>query len=250
MRQRCVLAEVGIAVSTATDIAKGAASVVLTDAGLTNIVALVEQGRTIYQRILTWIINKISRTILKSAFVAVAYVMTGKFVVSAFAMLLLTFMTDFAKVAIATDHVHPSRRPETWKIGGFVAVSVTLGLLMLAEALALLWFAWTRFDLAEHDEALYTFSFLLLLYLAVFSIVSARERRWFWTTMPSGALIAALAADVLLGTALTYAGLPGLMPLPWWQTLTLFGFAMVACLVVNDTVKVVLTRRLVPQAVT
>jgi H+-transporting ATPase len=58
-------AEVGIAVSTATDVAKGAASVVLTEPGLTNIVALVEQGRTIYQRILTWIINKISRTILK-----------------------------------------------------------------------------------------------------------------------------------------------------------------------------------------
>ena len=154
-------AEVGIAVSTATDVAKGAASVVLTDAGLTNIVALVEQGRTIYQRILTWIINKISRTILKSAFVAIAYVLTGKFVVSAFAMLLLTFMTDFAKIAIATDHVRPSRRPETWKIGGFVAVSVALGLCMVAEALALLWFAWTRFDLAVHDEALYTFSFLL-----------------------------------------------------------------------------------------
>src|SRR5579863_8939845 len=63
-------AEVGIAVSTATDVAKGAASVVLTEPGLTNILALVEQGRTIYQRVLTWIVNKISRTILKAAFVA------------------------------------------------------------------------------------------------------------------------------------------------------------------------------------
>jgi phosphoserine phosphatase len=53
-------AEVGIAVSTATDVAKAAASVVLTGQGLTNIVALVEQGRIIYQRVLTWIINKIS----------------------------------------------------------------------------------------------------------------------------------------------------------------------------------------------
>ena len=111
-------AEVGIAVSSATDVAKGAASVVLTDPGLTNIVALVEQGRTIYQRILTWIINKISRTILKAGFVAVAFVVTGKFVVSAFAMLLLVFMTDFAKVALATDHVRWSRKPETWNIGG------------------------------------------------------------------------------------------------------------------------------------
>jgi hypothetical protein len=45
---------------------------------LKNIVALVEQGRTICQRILTWIINKISRTILKAAFVAIAFVVTGK----------------------------------------------------------------------------------------------------------------------------------------------------------------------------
>ena len=241
-------AEVGIAVSTATDVAKGAASVVLTEAGLTNIVALVEQGRTIYQRILTWIINKISRTILKSAFVAIAYVLTGKFVVSAFAMLLLTFMTDFAKIALATDHVRASRNPETWNIGGFVAVSVALGLFMVAEALALLWFAWSPFGLAVHDDALHTFSFLLLLYLAVFSIVSVRERRWFWTTMPSATLIAALAADALVGTALTYVGLPSLAPLPWWQTLVLLAYAMVACLVVNDAVKVTLMRRLVPGA--
>jgi H+-transporting ATPase len=239
-------AEVGIAVSTATDVAKGAASVVLTEPGLTNIVALVEQGRTIYQRILTWIINKISRTILKSAFVAIAYLLTGKFVVSAFAMLLLTFMTDFAKIAIATDHVRPSRRPETWNIGGFVAVSVVLGLFMVAEALLLLWLAWSRFGLATNDEALYTFSFLLLLYLAVFSIVSARERRQFWTTMPSAPLISALATETFVGTALTYVGLPGLMPLPWWQTLAVLAYAMVACLVVNDNVKVVLTRWLVP----
>ncbi|MFA6167673.1 MAG: plasma-membrane proton-efflux P-type ATPase, partial [Gemmatimonadaceae bacterium] len=120
-------AEVGIAVSTATDVAKGAASVVLTEPGLTNIVALVEQGRAIYQRILTWIINKISRTILKAAFVAIAFVLTGKFVVSAFAMLLLVFMTDFAKIALATDHVRPSNQPETWNIGGFITVSVVLG---------------------------------------------------------------------------------------------------------------------------
>ena len=124
-------AEVGIAVSTATDVAKGAASVVLTEGGLTNIVTLVEQGRTIYQRILTWIINKISRTILKASFVAVAFVITGKFVVSAFAMLLLVFMTDFAKIALATDHVRPSRQPETWNIGGFVTVSVVLGVAMI-----------------------------------------------------------------------------------------------------------------------
>jgi len=241
-------AEVGIAVSTATDVAKGAASVVLTEPGLTNIVALVEQGRTIYQRILTWIINKISRTILKAAFVAIAFVVTGKFVVSAFAMLLLVFMTDFAKISLATDHVRPSRKPETWNIGGFIAVSVVLGVAMVAESLLLLWIGWSPFGLAVDNNALYTFSFLTLLYFAAFSIVSARERRWFWKTLPSKTLMGALMADVLIGTGLTFVGLPGLMPLPWWQTLAIFAYAMMACLVVNDSVKVALIKRWVSAA--
>jgi H+-transporting ATPase len=242
-------AEVGIAVSTATDVAKGAASVVLTEPGLTNIVALVEQGRTIYQRVLTWIVNKISRTILKAAFVAIAYVVTGKFVVSAFGMLLLVFMTDFAKIALSTDHVRSSKKPETWKIGGFITVSVVLGVVMFAEALLLLWIGWSHFGLATNDNALYTFSFLTLLYLAVFSIVSARERHWFWSTIPSKTLMAALTADALIGTALTLMGIPGLAPLPWWQMLVIFDYAMIACLVVNDAVKVALIKWRIPSTV-
>jgi plasma-membrane proton-efflux P-type ATPase len=242
-------AEVGIAVSTATDVAKGAASVVLTEPGLTNIVALVEQGRTIYQRILTWIINKISRTILKAAFVAIAFVVTGKFVVSAFAMLLLVFMTDFAKIALATDRVRPSNQPETWNIGGFITVAVVLGVAMVVEALFLLWIGWSYFGLATNDNALYTFSFLTLLYMAVFSIVSARERRWFWTTMPSKTLVMAIVAVALTGTVLTSVGLPGLLPLPWWQTLAIFVYAMGSCLGLNDSAKVAMIRWRVPAAV-
>jgi hypothetical protein len=56
-------------------------------------------------------------------------------------------------------------------------------------------------------RALYTFSFLTLLYFAVFSIVSARERRWFWATMPSKTLVGAVVADGLAGTVLTFVGL-------------------------------------------
>ena len=241
-------AEVGIAVSTATDVAKGAASVVLTEPGLTNIVALVEQGRTIYQGILTWIINKISRTILKAAFVAIAFVVTGKFVISVSAMLLLVFMTDFGVIALATDHVRPSKKPETWNIGGFIAVSSVLGVAMVAEALFFLWICWSRFGLATNDNTLYAFSFLTLLYFAAFSIASARERRRFWATMPSKTLVAALAADTLAGTVLTFVGLPGLTTLPWWQMLVIFAYAMVSCLVVNDAVKVAMIKWCVPQA--
>ena len=242
-------AEVGIAVSTATDVAKGAASVVLTEPGLTNIVALIEQGRTIYQRILTYIINKISRTILKAAFVAIAFIVTGKFVISAFVMLLLVFVTDFAVISIATDSVRPSRKPETWNIGGFVVVSVALGVAMVGETLLLLWIGWSHFGLSSNNNALYTFSFLMLLYFAVFSIVSVRERRWFWTTPPSKIFLSSLAAEALAGTILTFVGLPGLKPLPGWQTLGIFVYSMVMCLGVNDALKVALIQWRVPNAV-
>ena len=88
-----------------------------------------------------------------------------------------------------------------------------------------------------------------MLYFAVFSIVSARERRWFWATMPSKTLMAALTLDLLVGTALTYVGLSDLTPLPWGQTLAILGYAMASCLVVNDAIKVVMIKWQVPAAV-
>jgi H+-transporting ATPase len=99
-----------------------------------------------------------------------------------------------------------------------------------------------RWALATNDNALYTFSFLMLLYFAVFSIVSARERRWFWATMPSKTFLSALAADTLIGTILTFVGLPGLMPLSWWQTLAVFLYALVVCLGINDALKVAIIK--------
>jgi H+-transporting ATPase len=88
----------------------------------------------------------------------------------------------------------------------------------------------------------------MLLYFAVFSVVSARERRGFWSTTPSKVLVAALLADALTGTLLTRVGLPGLAPLGWTQMLIVFGYAAVSCLGVNDLLKVALIRWRVPAA--
>ena len=62
--------------------------------------------------------------------------------------------------------------------------------------------------------------------------------------------MAALTADALTGTLLTFVGLPGLIPLPWWQTLAVFVYAMLACLGVNDVVKVAMIQWRVLNAVT
>ena len=236
-------AEVGIAVSSSTDVAKGAASVVLTEAGLVNIVALVQEGRSIYQRILTYIVNKISRTILKTAYVALAFVLTGRFALTSFTLLLLVFITDFAKVSLATDRVRPSPAPETWALRPLALLATVQGVLMVVETLAALAYGWRRFNLATDPAALNSFSFLALLYFAAFSIISARERRRFWATWPSATVIAAVIAEACLGTLAPWVGFPGLKPLPWPQVLGLFGYALAACLGLNDAVKAALGRR-------
>lgn len=111
-------AEVGIAVSSATDVAKGAASAVLTEEGLSKVVALVEVGRMIYQRIVTWILNKIVKTFDVAVFVALAFLLTGYYVVSALDIIPLLFLVDFVTVSLATDRVRWSRQPERWNVSG------------------------------------------------------------------------------------------------------------------------------------
>jgi plasma-membrane proton-efflux P-type ATPase len=234
-------AEVGIAVSGATDVAKSAASVVLTAEGLGGIIDLVRIGRAIYQRVLTWIINKISRTILKAGFVVFAFLATGKFAISALGMVLLVFMTDFMKIALSTDRVRPSPRPETWKIGPLVGVAVALGVLMLAESLGFLAYAWRAFDLA--DGRLSTFTFQTLLFFAVFSILSIRERRAFWASPPSAMLAAALALDIVAGWMVGIYGLSELRPLPLSVSAAIFGYTLVCSLVLNDLIKCAIFRR-------
>jgi len=113
---------------------------------------------------------------------------------------------------------------------------------MAIESLLLLWFGWMHLGLAHDDNALHTFSFLTLLYFAVFSIVSARERHFFWATMPNRMLLMALISVTCIGTALTFLQLPGLAALPWQQTLAIFAYAMISCLAVNDVIKVALIK--------
>ena len=230
-------AEVGIAVSNATDVAKGAASVVLTEEGLSSIVNLVENGRRIYQRILTWVINKISRTILKSAFVVGAFLVTGKFVISAQAMLLMVLMTDFVKISLSTDNVRGSESPETWDIAGPVKLSVAMGLLMVVEAFGLLWIGLRYLGLRTDDPALYTFSFLTLLFFAIFSILVVRERRHFWSSRPSRTLLLGLGLDLIAGIIIGAVGVPGLVPLSAGQILVVLAYAFVFSLLVNDLIK-------------
>jgi H+-transporting ATPase len=236
-------AEVGIAVSSATDVAKGAASVVLTNEGLESIVNLVTNGRRVFQRINTWVLNKISRTIFKSVFVVGAFLITGKYIISSQAMILMIFMTDFVKISLATDNVCWSQQPESWNVTDLVKVAAILAGCMVLEASGLLYIGWHYFGLGANEPALHTFSYTILLYFALFSIIVMRERRHFWASRPSNTMSLALGLDAMIAAAIATLGIPGLEPIPLQQTLTVIAYAFVSSLLVNDWVKVELVKR-------
>ncbi|MBZ5489522.1 MAG: plasma-membrane proton-efflux P-type ATPase [Acidobacteriia bacterium] len=235
-------AEVGIAVSTATDAAKSAASVVLTAEGLGGIVDLVENGRAVYQRILTWVINKISRTVLKSGFVVVAFLLTGKFVISALAMLVLVFMTDFVKIALATDRVVPSAKPDSWRIGRHIALGIAVGFAMLIEALVVLKVTMRTFAIPAGSPLVNALSFQILLFLAIFSLISIRERGSLLRSRPSATLTAALCADAFLGITIGLAGWLDMPRISWTVILLVLCSSMFACLVLNEGLKRLILR--------
>jgi H+-transporting ATPase len=236
-------AEVGIAVCNATDVAKGAASVVLTREGLASIVDLVKIGRSIFERINTWILNKITRTMLKTMFVVLAFLLIGKYVISSSAMLLMMFMSDFMKISLSTDNVRWSKKPCRWNITGLVKVALIIGLLMVIEALGLLFIGINYFNLIFDDQSLYMFSFQILLFFAIFSILVLRERGHFWHSKPGNALSAALIFDLVLAILIALIGIPGLKPIPLFLTLIVLGYSAVSSLLINDFIKYILVKK-------
>jgi magnesium-transporting ATPase (P-type) len=115
--------------------------------------------------------------------------------------------------------------------------------MMLAESLGLLAIAWRRFSLATDDGRLSTFSFLTLLFFALFSVLSIRERRAFWMSRPSGALSLSLLGAAVVGIVVGVVGLGELRPLPLWQMASVVAYTLGFTFVVNDLVKTALIAR-------
>ncbi len=231
-------AEVGIAVSSATDVAKGAASVVLTTEGLANIVEPIKTGRLMFRRINTWILNKITRTVLKTVFIVLAFLLTGRFIVSSSAVLLMIFMTDFVKLSLSTDNVTMSRKPDVWRIRPLVKVAAALGLIMVAEAFALLYLGDRLFGVMAADATLHTFTFEILFFFAMFSVFLVRERGHFWDTFPSAIFLGAIIADMALAVVIATIGALGMAPIPLGVTAFVIAYSFLVVLALNDFIKI------------
>ena len=236
-------AEVGIAVSNATDVAKGASSVVLTNEGLTDIVGLIQHGRRIYERITIWTLNKIIKTFEIVVFATLALILTGITVVGAFEVVLLLLVNDFVTISLSTDRVRWSQKPDTWNIGKLVRVAVALGVLTIIEHFFLLVIALNNLELARDDPMLKTFAFGMLFYSGVFTITIIRERKRFWNSRLGNGLLIALVLDGIFVALISTYGIPGLTPIPFAYTLLIVAYYAFFVLVVNDSVKYELVKR-------
>jgi len=233
-------AHMGIAVSTATDVAKSAAGIVLTEPGLAGIVASVKEGRTTYQRILTYTLRSIIHKVVQVLFLATGLVMTGQAILTPTLMVLMMVTGDVLAMSSSTDNVRPSPRPSVWRIGPLTIAGVLMGVVDLMFCVACL--ATGKFALGLDAATLRTLTVATLVFGSQAVFYVARERQHFWSSMPGRWLLLSSAIDLTLISALALNGTL-MAPLRAGILAGVAAAAIVFALVL-DTVKGLLFRRL------
>jgi H+-transporting ATPase len=197
-------AQMGIAVSTATDVAKSAAGIVLTKAGLEGVVAAVKEGRTTFQRILTYTLNSVIKKIVTVLLLAIGLIMTGHAVLTPLLMVILLITGDFLAMSLTTDNVRPSPRPNAWHIGNLTIAGTIMGACLLVFCTGTL--AIGKYALGYSSGQVMTLTFITVVFGSQATIYAIRERKHLWSTRPSIWLIVSSMTDILIATILAIAG--------------------------------------------
>jgi H+-transporting ATPase len=194
-------AEMGVAVSNSTDVAKASASVVLTEPGIGVIIDTITISRQTYQRMLTWVLNKVTKVIEFVGLLTLGFFWTHEIVLSLLGMALLVFANDFVTMSLATDHVKYTPSPNQWNVRNITLASLFPGMLLVLEDLLMILIGLHYFHLEW--EKLRTLVMLNLVFNSQFRVLIVRERRHFWSSFPSRELLilcsATLIAFALLG---------------------------------------------------
>jgi H+-transporting ATPase len=227
-------AQMGIAVSTATDVAKSAAGMVLTEPGLAGIVTAVKEGRVTFQRILSYTLNSITKKTMQVLFLAIGLIMTGQAILTPFLMVLIMITGDFLGMSLTTDNVRPSPMPNAWRLSNITVAGVIMGLGELVFCTSVMAFGTYRmgFDIG----ALRTLAFIVIVFGNQATMFTNRERRHLWSSRPSFWVIVSSIADLLIASTLAFGGI-AMTPLPAWTVAGTLAAAAVFA-VILDLVKV------------
>jgi H+-transporting ATPase len=233
-------AQIGIAVSTATDVAKSAAGMVLTEPGLAGIVAAVKEGRVTFQRILTYTLNSITKKIVQVLFLAVGLLMTGHAILTPLLMVLIMIAGDFLGMSTTTDNVRPSPMPNAWRIGNLTLAGVVMGIGELAFCTTVLICGVLR--MGYGIDTIRTLAFIVIVFGNQATTYNNRERHRLWSSRPSNWLVASSVADISIAAILAISGV-AMAPLPVEVVAATLGGAIVFAFLM-DFVKFPVFRRL------
>jgi H+-transporting ATPase len=233
-------AQIGIAVSSATDVAKAAAALVLTEPGLGGIVSAVREGRIAFQRILTYTFNMMVKKIEIVLFLAVGLGLTGRAVMTPVLMVLLLVTNDFLSMSLTTDRATPASSPSGWRMPRVTAAAVMLAACKLSFSTAIL--AIGAFSLRLETAELQALAFVTLVFGNQAVLYAVRERRRMWASRPSLWVLASSCVDIGIVTVLALTGLL-MQALPWQLLLVVFAAAAGFSLVL-DQVKLLVTAAL------
>lgn len=226
-------AQIGIAVSSATDVAKAAAGMVMTEPGLAGIVLAIREGRVGFQRLLAYTFNMLVKKIEIVLFLAVGFVVTGHAVMTPALMVLLLITNDFLSMSLTTDRAKPASTPRIWRMRNVTEAAVILGFAKLAFSTAILGLGAFWFGLRTPE--LQTLAFVTLVFGNQAVMYALRERHRLWSSMPSPWVLASSAVDVTIASTLAFAGIL-MTPLPWEFVVSIFAAAVVFA-VIFDQIK-------------
>ncbi|MFA6489273.1 MAG: plasma-membrane proton-efflux P-type ATPase [Candidatus Micrarchaeia archaeon] len=218
-------AELGIAVSNSADVAKAAASMVLTEPGTRAILDSVRVSRETFQRMLTWTLKKIARSVQFMLILMLGFFWFHDIVVSITGLVFLMIVNDFLTMSLAVDNTRASRRPNLWDLKGISLASAFIGLLFFAIEVAV-FFAGVRYfglDLS----GMQTLMLLSLVYTGQMGIYIVRERGRMWESWPNSGVALTLWGAIAIFTALAIFGV-GMDALPAGEVLITFALCAAA----------------------
>ncbi|GAA98439.1 uncharacterized protein L969DRAFT_48289 [Mixia osmundae IAM 14324] len=208
-------ANVGIAVEGATDAARGAADIVLTEPGLSTIVHAIRQSRVIFQRMRNYSIYACAVTIrIVVCFAVLAFAF--RFNMPPFMILLVAILNDGTIMTLSLDRVLPSMTPDTWDLGEIFAYAIAYGVYLSAGTIIFVVlilktsFFEAKFGVnpikANNDYQLHMIIYLQVAQISQALIFITRSHSWFFVERPSLALFGAFCLAQLISSIIAAYG--------------------------------------------
>lgn len=218
-------ANTGIAVSGATDAARAAAALVLTAPGLSVIVQAVETARTIFERMNSYAIYRITETIRIMFFVVAAMMVFKFYPITTVMIILLALLNDLPILTIAYDNTWLDPKPVRWDMRRVLTIATVLGLIGVVETFGILVIAKEWFHLTAAE--IQSFIYLKLAVAGHLTLFVARTRKPFLTRpYPAPILLTAILGTQGIAALIVGFGIL-VTPIAWKYV----GFVWIYCLI-------------------